>query len=198
MEAGAAASIHEKRGNLMPPSDEEGITSWDHMTAWAWSWAWASRASCVACCTKRLANPYCCLLDRLLGPSTLVYGPCDFFYIKLWSSGTSTRTLHSEGLTNVAVEGCFVALGERLLPACRDDLLDPDLTRNIAYVSLPLCPLPPLSAGWRQRCELLELDGISSWVYSAGAFGTNTSPTLVHRQGGSGKRTIVLAELDYA
>lgn len=48
-------------------------------------------------------------------------------------------------------------------------------------------------------CELVEVDGLSAWVYSDGAVGTAHNPGVVRRDSYPGSpRTIVLAELEYA
>lgn len=48
-------------------------------------------------------------------------------------------------------------------------------------------------------CELVEMDGLSPWVYSDGAIGEATNPGVMqrdHSHAGSDRR-IVLAQLEY-
>ncbi|CAN0548634.1 unnamed protein product [Ectocarpus sp. 12 AP-2014] len=48
-------------------------------------------------------------------------------------------------------------------------------------------------------CELIEMDGLSPWVYSDGAIGEATNPGVVQRDlshAGS-VRKVVLAQLEY-
>ena len=50
-----------------------------------------------------------------------------------------------------------------------------------------------------QMCELIEVDGLSAWIYSDGAVGDEHNPGLMYRDSYPGSpRKIVLAELEYA
>ena len=47
-------------------------------------------------------------------------------------------------------------------------------------------------------CELMEVDGLSAWIYSDGAMGDEHNPGLMYRDSYPGSpRKIVLAELEY-
>lgn len=48
-------------------------------------------------------------------------------------------------------------------------------------------------------CELVEVDGLSSWVYSDGAVGDNHNPGMLFRDPYPGSpRKLVLAELEFS
>eukprot|EP00903_Cladosiphon_okamuranus_P013411 g12496.t1 len=60
-------------------------------------------------------------------------------------------------------------------------------------------PAPPEDEGTPEMCELVEMDGLSPWVYSDGAVGDATNPGVMQRDlshAGSARR-IVLAQLEY-
>ncbi|CAM9485171.1 unnamed protein product [Ectocarpus sp. 6 AP-2014] len=60
-------------------------------------------------------------------------------------------------------------------------------------------PLPPEDREAPEMCELIEMDGLSPWVYSDGAIGEATNPGVVQRDlshAGS-VRKVVLAQLEY-
>lgn len=49
-----------------------------------------------------------------------------------------------------------------------------------------------------KMCELMEVDGLSAWIYSDGAMGDEHNPGLMYRDSYPGSpRKIVLAELEY-
>lgn len=64
--------------------------------------------------------------------------------------------------------------------------------RSFVFDRVACVPLP-----W-QMCELIEIDGISSWVYSDGAVGGAHSPGLLQREIDDSSRRLVLAELNYS
>lgn len=68
--------------------------------------------------------------------------------------------------------------------------------QNLACPILRHCVYYPLLL--QQMCALVEMDGLSTWVYSDGAVGTVRNPGLLHRDSYPGaSRKVVLAELEY-